>query len=278
MRIVAGVVSLALVAAHTAAGQTRAIGMANVATWLRDDDVLFFNPAQLAVARGTSVSGETRSTRDRDGALSSVLAFGKGGVGVGMTLAQQRMPQFFNTPNGMVPGPDIPVTGTLVAAGIGQTFNGRRVGLSAKYAASQFGDNRLERGLVDAGISQDFKRYFTASVVARDIPLNHTAWGAHEYNTVVGLAASFPAGPFDVVTASDGSFSRSGSFEGAFGAEASWSWLSGYSVAARTGIFGGDLHGINAGLGFTRDRVSIDYAFDQRAAGHTGHRLGLRVR
>ncbi len=278
MRIVAGFVSLALVAAHTAAGQTRALGMANVGTWLRDDDVLFFNPAQLAVARGTSLSGEARSARGRDGALSSASAFGKGGIGVGMTLAQQGVHQLLNTPNGLVVGPDIPTTATLMAAGVGQTFKGRRVGISAKYAASQSGDTRLARGLVDAAISQDFKRYFTASVVARDIPLNHTAWWDHKYNTVVGLAASFPAGPFDVVAATDWSLSKSASLDGAFGAEASWSWLSGYSVAARTGIFGGDLRGINAGLGFTRDRVSIDYAFDQRAAGHTGHRLGLRVR
>src|SRR6266571_347816 len=58
----------------------RALGMGNVGVASRDDDVLFYNPAQVAIARGMSVSGERYSSSASGATLSSVTRFNNGGI------------------------------------------------------------------------------------------------------------------------------------------------------------------------------------------------------
>ena len=71
----------------------RTLGMGNIGVASRDDDVLFFNPAQLVVARRVSAprSSGTRR-RARGGTLSTVTRFNDGGVGIGMTMADYDVP------------------------------------------------------------------------------------------------------------------------------------------------------------------------------------------
>ena len=279
-------VAVALLSASSAAAQwrsdqasTRAAGMGNAGLWLRDDAALFYNPAQLAVARGTSVSGEYRSADDHDGALSSATSFGKGGVAVGMTARQQTTTPLVDVGGALVNGPPESVTSLLAAAGIGQTFKGQRLGVVGKYDSRQFGNSRYSQTLLDIGVAHDFGRYITAGVVARDVRVR----GGYNYNwnpyrTVAGVAASGPVGPLDVVTALNVSSGPDVGWETNFGAEAAYSWLSGYSIAARAGTSSpdGPRH-FTLGVGLTRDRVSIDYAFDNTHVGPNGHRVGLRI-
>src|SRR5207247_8348645 len=85
---------LGLIYATTAPAQTvlrlpastRALGMGNVAVAGRDDDVLFYNPAQLAIARGTSVQLEQLSPTATSGSLAAVSRFSTGGIAVGMSM------------------------------------------------------------------------------------------------------------------------------------------------------------------------------------------------
>src|SRR5436305_12454789 len=66
----------------------RALAMGSVAVAGRDDDVVFYNPAQLVAARGMSLSMEQFSASARAGALSSVTRFNSGGIAVGATIVQ----------------------------------------------------------------------------------------------------------------------------------------------------------------------------------------------
>src|SRR5262245_65460375 len=68
----------------------RTLAMGNVGIVGRDDDVLFYNPAQLVAARGTSVSAERFSRFARSGTLSSVIRFNNGGIGIGGTVSNYR--------------------------------------------------------------------------------------------------------------------------------------------------------------------------------------------
>src|SRR5262245_62560653 len=68
----------------------RTLAMGNVGVVGRDDDVLFYNPAQLVTARGTSVSAERFSRFARSGTLSSVMRINNGGIRIGATAINFR--------------------------------------------------------------------------------------------------------------------------------------------------------------------------------------------
>src|SRR5262245_9695892 len=63
----------------------RMLGMGNAAVAGRDDDVLFYNPAQLVAARGTSLSYERLTPFSSTGVVSSVIRFNTGGIAIGAT-------------------------------------------------------------------------------------------------------------------------------------------------------------------------------------------------
>src|SRR6266545_4424146 len=62
---------------------TRGLALGNVAVASGNDDVIFYNPAQLAVARAASLSVQRFSEGAMAGALSAAMAFNNGGIGIG---------------------------------------------------------------------------------------------------------------------------------------------------------------------------------------------------
>src|SRR5262245_13451476 len=64
----------------------RTLALGGVGVTSRDDDALFFNPAQLVVANGYSVSAERFSSDVALSALSAVTRFNGGGIGIGMRM------------------------------------------------------------------------------------------------------------------------------------------------------------------------------------------------
>src|SRR3954454_17074430 len=69
---------------------TRGIAMADANTAGRDDEVIFYGLAQLAVARGTSASVERYSDRLVGGALSTVSRIASGAVRLGAQIVEGR--------------------------------------------------------------------------------------------------------------------------------------------------------------------------------------------
>ena len=69
---------------------TRGVAMADANTAGRDDDVIFYGPAQLAIARGTSASVERYSDRLVGGAMSTVSRISSLGVGIGAQIIEGR--------------------------------------------------------------------------------------------------------------------------------------------------------------------------------------------
>src|SRR5262245_27014769 len=62
----------------------RTLALGDVGVTSRDDEVIFFNPAQLVVANGFSTSGERYAAGSTGGALSAVTRFNGGGVAIGV--------------------------------------------------------------------------------------------------------------------------------------------------------------------------------------------------
>lgn len=286
----------------------RTLALGNVGVAGRDDDVLFYNPSQLAIARGTSASVERLSATAATGALSSVIRFSTGGIAVGMRMVDYEAPANFfpvNRATMLDPGT---VSGTSIeaAVGLGLTFKRLRVGVTGKYVEDNLPDVRASRGAFDVGVSKDMLRSTfalslqnigsgvsvpcgIASAVRKfdcipppglpPFPAQFTTVG-QPFKATLGAATSRPLGQFDFVGTAAVSVLRSGFWVPAGGAELGYSWLDGYSIALRAGArrpVPGE-QALTAGAGFNMDRLSIDYALETLSGSRIGHRVGLRVR
>jgi hypothetical protein len=285
---------------------TRMLAMGNMGVAGRDDDVLFANPAQLVVARGTSLSGERYSSTSSGLALSSASAFNNGGIAVGVSLVDYDSP-FGTFPSNRetmrVAGPG---TGLSVnaALGIAQVVKSIRVGGAVKYVEDDLPNVRASRGVVDVGLAKDMWRYYTVAlavqnigagtsmpceIVVQSVDCSHSlSTGFRPGSTVVpmpirttlGIAGAAPAGEFDLVGTAGVSVLRKDFVIPAGGAEIGYSWLDGYNIALRAGARR-PLTGegpFTVGAGFRMDRLFIDYALETLSNSRVAHRVGLRVR
>ena len=286
----------------------RTLAMGNVGVASRDDEVLFFNPAQLAIARGMSVSAERYSRTAGGGALSAVTRLATGGVAVGLRMVDyyagfEGFPADRTT---LLHAEGGAGTSLEASAGLAQVLKGTRFGLAAKYVADQVPNARAHRFAADVGVSRDFKRYFTAGVAVQNLgaatsvlcvyarfssnclappdviqtPTPPTTKVDLPLRSTAGIAGSGPVGPFDVTVTAAASMLRTDRVLPAGGGELAYSWLDGYSVALRAGVRS-TMPGegpATAGIGFTMDRLSIDYAIEALSGARAAHRFGLRVR
>jgi hypothetical protein len=278
----------------------RMLAMGNVGIVGRDDDVLFYNPAQLVGARGTSASSERFSKFARGGTLSSVIRFNNGGIGIGATVTN------FRTVSGGFPYDRVEMTGdralssgssNTLALGIGQVFKGTRVGITGKYLDEPSGSTRNAAGVLDVGVGRDFFGYsFGLAVqnigpkfelqVTRPNPGGGFPPPPSNPSSGLPLSATFgagrglPVGPFDLFATAAVAWLRDGFVSPAGGAELGYNWLEGYNIILRAGARR-PVRGegpITVGAGFIMDRLAIDYAIETLSGGRAGHRIGLRVR
>ena len=291
----------------------RTLALGNTGVAGRDDDVIFFNPAQLVIARGFSGSIERYSATSAGGGLSAVTRFNNGGIGIGMRMADYETPTNSYPPDRGTMLRTAPGNGTSVEAtvGLAQLIKGVRAGIAAKYVEDNVPAVRGSRGAVDVGVSRDFFTRYTFGLAVQNIGSSisvpcvvarQTAAGSNDCMVISGIppfppdtrvtSARLPlrttfgaqtqqaVGQFDLMATAALSALRMGWLGGSGGAELGYSWLDGYSVALRAGARS-TLPGeaaFTAGAGFTMDRLSIDYAAEALTGSRWGQRIGLRVR
>jgi hypothetical protein len=278
----------------------RALGMGDVGVASRDDDVIFYNPAQLAIARGMSASGSRYSPTAGGGALSSVTRFNNGGIGVGVSMIE------YSALTPLLPGnpPSIQGHGGTASSidaviGLAQVYKSVRVGVAAKYVDDQLPDVRINEAAFDVGLAKDFRRFYTVGLAVQNIggsttypcpsctialsnvspPLSVRA--NLPLRATLGAATSRQLGPFDAVATFGLSMLRSDWLHPAGGVELAYSWLDGYNIAVRVGSASPSVGESSAtgGVGFTMDRLTIDYGAEASWSGRgVQHRIGLRIR
>jgi hypothetical protein len=288
----------------------RTLAMGNTGVASRDDAVLFFNPAQVAIARGFSGSFEHYSSTAAGGTLAAVTRFSTGGIAIGMRTVEYELPDdVFPADRGSML-PEGPVNGasTEASVALALVIKGVRVGGAAKYAGDNIGTLRASRAAFDLGASKDMFRS-TIGVSVQNIgssmtipcsdapaslthcpvisgipPFNGNGIALTQANlplrTTVGIATARPLGEFDVVGTAAVYMLRADFVAPTGGVEVGYSWLDGYSIAIRGGArrpFPGETP-FTGGAGFTMDRLSIDYALETLSGGRVGNRLGLRIR
>jgi hypothetical protein len=281
----------------------RTLALGNTGVAGRDDDVLFFNPAQLVIARGFSGSIERYSATSAGGALSAVTRFNTGGIAIGMRMVDYETPTNLYPINRGTMLEPAPGNGTSLEAvvGVGQLIKGYRVGLAGKYVEDNTPAIRLTRGAVDLGVSKDFFGPYTFALAVQNIgastevPCATTQTcvldpgnGFSDATTPVRLPLRTTFGvqtqravkQIDLMATAAIFMLRAHWVGGSGGVEAGYSWLDGYSIALRAGARS-TLPGeaaFTGGAGFTMDRLSIDYALEALTGSRFGQRFGLRIR
>jgi hypothetical protein len=261
----------------------RTLGLGNIGAVLRDDDVIFFNPAQLVNATGFSVSGEWLSSTAGTGALSAVTRFNGGGIGIGMRMANYELPAgtYPATRHTMLDPGESAGASMEATIGIAQSIKGIRVGIAAKYAEDVVSSVRLSRPLVDVGLSKDLFRMTLGLVVqniGRDFGSDQPA--GLPVRTTFAVGHGRQLGPVDIVAVGAVSLLRDEYVQPAGGLEVNYSWLNGYTLAVRGGVRRSTVgeEPLTLGAGYTMDRITVDYALETLSNQRVGHRFGIRVR
>lgn len=271
-----------------------AMGDANLAS--RDDDVIFYGPAQLAVARGTSVAAERYAERFAAGSFSTTARLATGGIGVGAQIVEARNldPCLIQLPNARPPTKIMTRSQAVVGAAF--PFKRFRLGLAGKYASEQPDNGRTSAFLVDAGVSRDLSLGdfvpLTAALSFQNMapdPTRAIELGIPR-RALLGLSSGGPVGPFDLGVALQGGVEHAGAGQVEVknrptvggGLEVAYTWLDGYNFSLRAGgrtayAYEATRH-FTAGAGLVLDRLAIDYALEELTGPRYAHRLGVRLR
>jgi hypothetical protein len=261
----------------------RSLALGNTGIVSRDDEVIFFNPAQLVNANGFSVSGERFAPRAGSGALSAVTRFNGGGIGIGMQFAdyQTELGTFPATRETMLQR-GLAGQSLVAVVGIAQTIKGFRAGIAGKFAEEYSSSTRFSKPLADIGVSHDYFRT-NFGLAVQNIGAEEDVAGTHidlPLKTTLGAGRTKSLGPYDFALTGAVSLLRDDFVQPSGGVEMNYSWLDGYTIALRGGArrsaIGEDP--FTGGAGFTMDRLSIDYAFEMLSDKRFGHRIGLHVR
>lgn len=265
-------------------GGTRALSMANADMGGTTSDVIFYNPAQIAVARGSDGSVEWYTHGDLLATLSTETPLAGGALGVGVqSLTFSSASAGYASPTDLGGTGSLASSGLILAAGYAHALFGARVGVNAKVLQQQIGGVTDTRGSLDAGLAYDLWRG-TAGVSVQNLgPDLRTFNGLVSQPTQANLgftSARYQAGPLDLSAAGTASVLRGRTFVAGAGGEAAYSWLDGYSVAVRAGVRRpAEGEGPwTAGVGISADRFELDYAFESRSDRPGAQRIGLHIR
>ncbi|HVA56382.1 MAG TPA: hypothetical protein VNF92_00715 [Gemmatimonadaceae bacterium] len=265
-------------------GSTRALAMANADMGGRESDVIFYNPAQLAVAHGSDASAELYTHGDLLATLSTETGLAGGALGVGVqSLTFSSASDTYASPTELGTRGPLASSGLILAAGYAHSLFGFRAGANVKVLQQQIGSASDTRAALDAGLSYDLWRG-TAGLSVQNVGPDLRTFNGHvSQPTQANLGFSsgrYEAGPLDLSAAATGSVLRGRTFVAGGGGEVSYSWLDGYAVSARAGVRrAAEGEGPwTAGVGISADRFELDYAFESRAGRPGAHRIGIHIR
>ena len=271
---------------------TRALAMGGAQPIADDPESFLAGAALLNWSRGLSAQVQRWGAASTEGVLVSAGQALAGSVGLAMQYldygaVSARLPDATRDGTGSLPRRG-PQSASSLAATVGyaRPFMGLRVGVAAKYAEEQLGDARDGTMAVDVGVaSAVYQNRLVVSLGAQNLGAGlHLAGATAPLPTRVTLGASGTGLPlatwFDLGASASLSVLRGGRVVGGAGLEGAIIPVEGYALTLRAGARRAADPGerpVTAGLGLTRDRVSLDYAFEP-FAGRDAHRVGIRVR
>jgi hypothetical protein len=273
---------------------TRAMALGNAGVTGRDDDVIFYNPAMLAVARGGFNTTLARyGSRTTLGAMSSVFTGGPLTLGWGVQVVNYSTsaadPYPF-TPDILTDRGSVNAFSMLAAVGAAMTYKGFRIGTAAKYA-----EDRLSAGSAppsapglhgifvgDVGVAHALWTG-TAGLSIQNIGRNQRQGGTRVDAPVqasLGWSAVKQVGELDIGVAGQLT-GRKGWLSPGGGVEIGYGWIEGYAVTMRAGARRPETDAekpFGLGASLNADRLTLDYGLQFFDGGETAHRLTFRWR
>jgi hypothetical protein len=274
---------------------TRAMALGNAGVTGRDDDVLFYNPAQLVGARGGFNTTLARyGTRSTLGAMTSSFTGGPLTLGWGVQVVNYstRSGELYPfAPAVLVDRGSVNALSLLAAVGAAMAYKGFRIGTAAKYA-----EDRLSAGSGTAATAPALHGIFVADVgVAHALwtgvaglsiqNIGHTPRGGAlqidaPFQASLGWSATKQVGEFDVGVATQLS-ARKGWFSPGGGVEVGYGWIEGYALTLRAGARRPETDAekpFGLGASLNADRLTLDYGLQFFDGAQTAHRLTIRWR
>jgi hypothetical protein len=278
---------------------TRAAALGNAWVVGRDEDVVFYNPAQLigSVRGGLNATYAHYGTHTSVGSIAWAYAAGPASltIGAGLQFAdyatRPEIPYPYVT-SMLTNDGTVDAFSMLMTSGLAIVVKGFRVGVAGKYASDRVAEASLALGgpintrhdafLGDAGLA----RSLFGGVVGASVQNlgSGTTDGSRRIKpprqASLGWATTKQAGQFDVglfgqVTGQTDWISPGGGVELAYG------WIEGYSLALRIGARRTDSmeeHPVAFGASFTGDHLTLDYALQQFDGGRYANRITFRWR
>jgi hypothetical protein len=271
-------------------GGTRASGLGQAFVAGRGAEVLFFNPAQLSVLRGTTLALHRFGSAATQGSMATVGPYGRLAIGAGVQFLDYHTasaPSLYTRPGALPAGGPLTSSSLVATIAVARIIRGVRLGVAGKYVQENVGGLR-EGGLaLDVGAARELGRTTLA------IAVQHIGGGIEilgeraRLPTRVSLGAMPPSillSPyFDLILAMSVARERDGRIVPAAGAELLFQPVEGWVFVARAGARrvesgpGPQESPVNLGGSFGLDRLWIDYALQPSREHGATHRIGLRI-
>ncbi|NOT06899.1 MAG: hypothetical protein HOP28_01710 [Gemmatimonadales bacterium] len=272
-------------------GGARALGLGNAFTAGRGPEVIFYNPAQIGLNRGTTLSLQRFGSASTLGALSTAGPFGKVAIAAGVQYLD-----YGADLTGLTPEPgDLTRRGALNAASlvagiaVQYIWKGVRFGAGAKYAEERVATGRDGGLLFDFGAGREFGNVTLALAVQHvGSDIGFAGYQA-KVPTRVSLGGALPRTRlgtfFDLGLAASVARERDGRIVPAAGAELVYAPVDGWTFVARAGVRrtadGSSVtraeSPVSVGGSFGLDRLWVDYAFEPYKGPGATHRIGIRI-
>src|SRR5688500_10891859 len=149
-------------------GGTRALGVGDAWTAGRGAEVLVYNPAQIGVLRGTTISAQRFGDAATLGTLSTVGPFGKIWIGAGMQYLDYHAEPatgFYTDPAGLTSRGPVSAASMAATVAAAFRFKGVRFGVGAKYVEERVGGARDNGAAFDFGAAREVGRATVALAV-----------------------------------------------------------------------------------------------------------------
>jgi hypothetical protein len=270
-------------------GGTRALGLGDAFVAGRGAEVLFYNPAQIGVTRGTTLSLQRFASASTLGSLATNGPFGKIALGVGVQYLD------YGATAGGFPTPPARLTqrgglgSSSLAATVGGAFpwKGVRWGIAAKYVEERLPAARDGAPAFDLGAARQALG-LTFGLAAQNLG-GHLALGGTRAGLParVILGAALPARRlgtyFDIGGSAAIARERNGRIVPAGGIEVAYVPVSGWIFAGRAGARRVERRGtpeespFTFGATFGLDRFGLDYGFEPFRGPGATHRVGIRI-
>lgn len=270
----------------------------NAMVAVRDDYVIFSNPAQIAPTNGFGLSFATYGSDSRAVAATAVVTVAAYTFGWGVHLVDFSTPRTNTTypfaPAALTASGDADIFSMVATVAASRTIKRFRVGLAAKYAQDVVPRETAASGilvvptrgaaiLADIGASRPFLGG-TAGLAVQNIGDSYrvgASFHAVPTQVLLGWADQRQLGPLDLAYTTQVTGRRAGWVSPGAGLDVRWSWIDGYAVSGSVGARRtetDDERPVGLGASFAADRLLVQYGVNFFAGNTAAHRVTLRWR